>query len=148
MSGSTPNPYLRNAVMTASPEQLQLMLYDGAIRFATQGREAVVEKKYEEAYNKLSRAQAIVLEMERGLNRDVAPELCERMAALYMFTYRKLVDGCVQHDPAPIDEAIGILNYERETWMMLLQKLATEAAGQAPTSEQVPTGEGSLSIQG
>ena len=41
MSGGTPNSYLRNAVMTASPEQLHLMLYDGAIRFSLQARDAI-----------------------------------------------------------------------------------------------------------
>ena len=51
--------YLKNTVMTASPEQLQLMLYDGAIRFATRGRDALSRKDYEGAYNSLERAQRI-----------------------------------------------------------------------------------------
>lgn len=126
MTSGSSNQYLRDAVMTASPEQLQLMLYDGAIRFANQGREAIDQGDHEQAYEKLTRAQRIVLEMEQGLNHSVAPELCRRMSALYMFVYRKLIDGCVQRDIMAIDEALKILNYERETWIMLMDKLAAE----------------------
>lgn len=124
-----PNPYLRDAVMTASPEQLQLMLYEGAIRFASQGREAVQSRRYEDAFHSLTRAQRIVLEMHQGLNHDVAPELCDRMASLYAYVYRKLVDGCVRKDTAAIDEALRILRYERDTWLMLMDKLAKERTG-------------------
>lgn len=147
MSGSQPNAYLRDAVLTASPEQLQLMLYDGAIRFAMQGREAIVARNYEVAFEKLSRAQKIVLEMERGLRPEIAPELCSRMAGLYMFIYRKLVDGCVEHSTAALDEALQILRYERETWRLLIDKIATESA----SVDAVPAGvagEGGLSIEG
>jgi flagellar protein FliS len=148
MSGSQPNAYLRDAVMTASQEQLQLMLYDGAIRFATQGRAAVVARDYEQAFEKLSRAQKIVLEMERGLRPEVAPELCARMSGLYLFAYRKLVDGCVDHNPAAIDEALDILRYERETWSMLLDKIARESASAVAQPAGVAGGGSSLSVEG
>lgn len=131
--------YLREAVMTATPEQLQLMLYDGAIRFAMQGREALVRKDYEQVFEKLSRAQRIVLEMHGGLRFEVNPELCERMAALYMFIYRKLVDGNVHHDLAGVEDALKILRMERETWQLLCDRLARERAGEAATP---PAGSG------
>jgi len=134
--------------MTASPEQLQLMLYDGAIRFATQGREAITARNHELAFEKLSRAQKIVLEMERGLRPEIAPELCARMAALYLFIYRKLVDGCVEHDVKPVDEALELLRFERETWRMLLDKIARESAGpRGPVMAEQPSA-GSLSVEG
>ncbi|UCG17857.1 MAG: flagellar protein FliS, partial [Phycisphaerales bacterium] len=47
MARPTPNSYLRNAVMTATPEQLHLMLYDGAIRFTLQARDAIEARDYE-----------------------------------------------------------------------------------------------------
>ena len=92
MGDSGENHYLRDAVMTATPEQLQLMLYDGCIRFTRQGRDAIQHKDYETSYEKLTRAQNIVLEMQNGLNYDVNRELCERVASIYGFLYRKLVD--------------------------------------------------------
>ena len=56
------NPYLRTKVMTASPEELRLMLIEGAIRFLREGRNAMVQKKYEAQYEALSDAKNIVLE--------------------------------------------------------------------------------------
>jgi flagellar protein FliS len=144
---SSTNAYLRDAVMTASPEQLQLMLYDGAIRFASQGRDAIEADQYEDVYNKLSRAQRIVLEMQQGLNRDVAPDLCDRMSALYSYIYRRLVDGCVNRDANAVDDAIKLLRFERDTWVMLIEKLTRERGGAAaaPVSEVEA---GSLAIEG
>lgn len=128
MSFATPNAYLRDAVMTASPEQLHLMLYDGAIRFALQAKDALAARNYEASYNKLSRAQAIILEMQNGLRPEVNPELCERMAAIYMFLYRKLVDASVKRDTGCIDDVLQVLHYQRETWVMLIDQVAKERA--------------------
>ena len=44
---ATINPYLRNQVLTASPEQLRLMLYDGALRFMRAGKVGLAEKNYD-----------------------------------------------------------------------------------------------------
>ncbi|NOX57458.1 MAG: flagellar export chaperone FliS [Planctomycetes bacterium] len=143
--------YLRDAVMTASPEQLQLMLYDGAIRFARQGRDALEAKDFETAFERLSRAQKIVLEMQQGLNFDVDRELCERMSGLYMFAYRKLVDACCQHAVGDVDDALRVLEYERQTWVMLVDKLLKLDASQVvDLSTQVPAGStgGALSVEG
>jgi flagellar protein FliS len=118
------NPYLRDAVLTATPEQLQLMLYDGAIRFAMQAREALLKKDYETAYLRLTRAQNIVIEMLSGLNYDVNAELCRRMASIYNFIYRKLVDACVRREVEGIDDALKVLRTERETWQLLVEKVS------------------------
>jgi len=123
MTDTADNPYLRDAVLTATPEQLQLMLYDGAIRYARQARDAIVKKDYEISYNRLMRAQRIVVEMENGLNFDVNPELCERVASIYTFLYRKLVDANVHRDVDAIDEAVRVLRIERETWQILVDKV-------------------------
>ena len=152
MTATANNSYLRDAILTATPEQLQLMLYDGAIRFATEGREAVEQKRYDESYEKLSRAQKIVLEMQQGLNHEVAPELCDRMAALYNFIYRRLVEGCVRKDPAAINDAIKILQIERETWVIVMEKLADARAAHnsvpiRPAAPGAETG-GGLCVEG
>ncbi len=129
--------YLRDAVMTATPEQLQLMLYDGAIRFATQGRDAILAKDHERIYDRFSRAQRIVLEMQSSLRPEVNPSLCAQMASLYNFIYRKLVDANIHRDLAACDDALKILQYQRETWVMLIEKLKAERAGL--TSPSAPT---------
>ncbi len=125
--------YLRNAVLTATPEQLHLMLYDGAIRFALKGQEAIRAKDREGAFSALERAQRIVLELAAGLRREINPELVDRMGALYSFIYRRLVDANVNQDEQALEEALRILRYQRETWVLLMEKLKKELpAGVAP----------------
>lgn len=126
--------YLKNAVMTAPPEQLQLMLLDGAIRFTLRGQDALGAKDYEGAFNGFERAQRIVLQLIAGLNREVNPELVDQMASLYHFIYDRLVEANHKHDARPADDALRILRHQRETWMMLLDKLAAERAVVEPTN--------------
>lgn len=130
--------YLRTKIFTATPEQLQLMLYDGAIRFTEQGKAALQKSDFEGVYNALSRAQKIITELQCGLKHDMAPELCGRLSALYTFVFRKLVDASIHHTMEPIDEALQILKYQRETWVMLLDQLGKAKAGAAATRIDMP----------
>ena len=95
--------YLRTKVFTATPEQLQLMLYDGAIRFGEQAKAALELKNFEQSYNLISRVQKILTELSCTLKHDVAPELCGKLAALYNFVYRKLIEANVEHTTAPLE---------------------------------------------
>ena len=137
------NPYFKTRVLTASPEELHLMLYDGAIKFAGQAREAIAGGDIERSYNLLVRSQNIVLELLNGLKRDLAPEVCNKQAALYNFIYRRLVDANLHKDTAALDDAIKILNYCRETWTLVIDKLA-EQKGVAPKSTATENGEQKL----
>jgi flagellar protein FliS len=138
MADPNENPYLRDAVMTATPEQLQLMLYDGCIRYATQAREAIERKDYETSYDKLTRAQHIILEMQNGLNYEVNRGLCERVASIYNFLYRKLVDASVRRDVDAIDDALRVLRIERETWQILVDKVNKVRAPDSAEDKQSP----------
>jgi len=117
------NAYLRDAILTATPEQLQLMLYDGAIRLCLQARDAIEKKDYETSYLRLTRAQNIIQEMQNGLNYDVNRELCERVASVYNFLYRRLVEANLQRSVDAIDDALKVLRIERETWQILVDKV-------------------------
>lgn len=145
MTTAADNPYLRDAVMTATPEQLQLMLYDGALRYCLQGRESLSSKRYEESYERLTRAQNIILEMQAGLNFDVNPELCKRVASVYNFLYRKLVDANVKHDVQAIDDAVRVLRIERETWQLLVDKVIKATAEDTSTRFSAPAAPSSTS---
>lgn len=137
--GNQSQEYLKNAVMTATPEQLQLMLYDGAIRFALRGGEGIRAGDREASFNALDRAQRIVLELNSGIRADVNPELAEQMAALYSFVYRRLVDANLNQDIQAIDEAVRILRHQRETWVMLMEKIRDgEGAPATPPPAAAP----------
>jgi flagellar protein FliS len=143
-NANSSSEYLKNAVMTATPEQLQLMLYDGAIRFAVRGLEAIRAKDREAALLALERAQLIVLEMGNGIRREVNPELADRMGAIYSFVYRRLIDANVKQDEQALQDALRILRYERESWQLLVEKLQKETPGSAtagPTESSGSTDE-------
>jgi len=128
--------YLRTKVLTANPEQLRLMLYEGAVKFCRQARDALSRKDYEGMYNGLVRAQKIVLELSTSLDHKVDPVLCERLASLYNYVYMRLVDANMERDLAAIDEAIHLIDYERQTWVMLLDQLTEEReSGRDPVAE-------------
>jgi flagellar protein FliS len=123
--------YLKTKVMTASPEMLTLMLWDGAIRFAEQGKDAIQKKDIEGSYKALMRSQKIVMELSSGLRHNIDPDLCGKLAALYNFIYMRLVDANLKKNPALVDDALEIMRHQRETWVMLMDKLAQERAQQA-----------------
>ena len=128
MHTDTSGEYLKSAVMTATPEKLQLMLYDGAIRFGRQAREALVARNFETSCEKLLRAQQIVTALQDGLRPEVNAALCKQMADLYQFVYARRVDANTRHDVSALDEALQILEHQRETWRMLMEKTREIAA--------------------
>lgn len=136
MSHDAQSEYLRNAVMTATPEQLQMMLYDGAIRFARQAREALERRDFETSCERLIRAQNIVTALENGLRPEVNASLCEQLAALYGFIFRRLVDANMHRDIGAVDDALRILEHQRETWRLLMDKLR----GVEPAATSSPAG--------
>lgn len=118
--------------MTASPEQLQIMLLDGAIRFATKAADCIQKKDRESAFGALDRAQRITLELGIGLNPEANSEMVEQMRALYNFVYKRLIDANMNQDVQAIDEAVRILKHQRDTWTLIAEKVkgvpnATEA---------------------
>jgi flagellar secretion chaperone FliS len=129
MSQAPANAYLKTKVLTAAPEELRLLLLDGAIRFATQGREGLTRKDYEAGYNGLSQCRAIILELITTIRPEADPELAARVRSLYTFMFSEIVEASFEKDPARLDNVIRLLQYERETWAMLHQKLAEERAG-------------------
>lgn len=142
------NAYLRTQILTARPEQLTLMLFDGAIRFTRAGREAIGQHDYESSFNSLQRAEQIMVELLNSLRHDVDDSLCKRQASLYLFVYSKLVEANMSHRAEPLDDALNILATLRETWTLLIDKLQTEASEntyQRPEQMSRPT---ALSIQG
>lgn len=128
--------YLKTQVMTATPEMLQLMLWDGAIRFAEQGKEAILQKDIEGSYKALLRSQKIVMEMSATLRREVDPDLCGKLSALYNFIYRRLVDANLKKEPKLVDDALEIMRHQRETWVMLMDKIAQQRASEAMANAQ------------
>jgi flagellar secretion chaperone FliS len=152
MNSQAAQSYLKTKVLTATAEQLQLMLYDGAIRFAEQGRAALEKKDFQASHHALIRAQKIINELISGLRRDVYPELCGKLASLYTYAHRNLVGANTRHQVSMVDEALKVLRFQRDTWAMLLEKVGKTKAADAVRAGEAPPPdlrmESTLSIQG
>ncbi len=149
------NPYLKTKVMTASPQELRLMLYEGVLRFARQTQQALTQNRWEVFCDALLRTQNIVLELSASMRSEAAPELCEKLDALYMYIYQRLVDVNITRDSAILDEVLSLLTYEKQSWEMLMAKIDEEAASPGiltPSSNDSETSQqlaaGGLSVSG
>lgn len=130
--------YLRTKVLTAGPEELRLMLLDGALRFTRQGREGLVNKDYEASYAGFTKCRNILMELT-NVKPDVDPELKRRVTSVYMFMYVHLTEGSFEKDLAKVDKVIELLEYERETWVLAMQAAAKERGSVAGTIGQPET---------
>ncbi len=134
-SSKNTNEYMKTKILTAQPEQLQMMLYDGCIRFCEQAREAIVDEEFEKSYSLLTRAENIIWELNNTMNVDIAPETCGKMRSLYMFCYDRLMKANLDRDIKQVDEALDIIRHIRETWSMVMEKYKEEQLAQQPQSQ-------------
>lgn len=107
--------YRQTQVSTASQGELLLMLFDGAIRFARQGKEFMLQGDLEQSNGKLIRAQDIVNELILALDLDVG-EIALNLQQLYTYIYELLVQANVKKEPEIVDEAVRMLQELRDTW--------------------------------
>jgi flagellar protein FliS len=84
------NQYQNNQVTTASPEQILIMLYDGAIRFVRQARLAIVDGRQGDKAAAIGKAVAIITEFSNTLNHEVGGEVAMDLHRLYDFMVREL----------------------------------------------------------
>ena len=112
---ASPNAYRENSIMTASPEQLVVMLYDGAGRFLRQAEGSMLEGSWLKASEKLSRAEAIIDELLATLDMD-AGEVADRLQSIYVFCKTRLIEARIERDAARVDQVARLLSELREAW--------------------------------
>lgn len=123
-----PQAYLRTKVLTASPAELRLLLLDGAIRFAEQTKSGYEARDFEKGLDGTTKCQAILTELMCSLRHDHNPQLCEKLSALYTYMYKRMVEASLSKSAEAVQEVIGLLQYDRETWSMLMKELAAKSA--------------------
>ena len=83
MVNAAAEAYKRQQIMTATPEALTLMLYNGALRFMSEGKEALEKKDYESANNSIIKAEKIITEFRVTLDLDY--EISHQLLPLYNY---------------------------------------------------------------
>jgi flagellar protein FliS len=126
MKPSATKTWLQHRIAASSANELQLMLYDGALRFARQARAALVDRKLDVAQDNFERVDAILAELEAGLRPEIAPDLCGNYASLYQFCTRRLNEANFKHQLEPLDDAIHMFEHLRDTWRMVLERIQSE----------------------
>ena len=112
---ASPNAYRENSILTASPEQLVVMLYDGAGRFLRQAEGSMIEGSWLKASEELSRAEAIIDELLATLDMD-AGEVADRLQSIYVFCKTRLIEARIERDAARVDQVARLLSELREAW--------------------------------
>jgi flagellar protein FliS len=133
--------YLESRALTAPPYRLHLMLIEGAIRFGRQAGDALRRGDELAAAAPLMRLVDIVGELLVGV-RGQQTDLNRQIAGVYLYLFRAVSIAKINSDPAKLAEALELLEFERQTWQMLCDKLGGEkseirilpVAGSSPTS--------------
>ncbi len=115
------NQYKQNTVFSATPEELTLMLYDGAIKFMNIGKYHIENKNIDKAHEALIRAQDIIIELNSSLNMEY--EVSENLRRLYDFIIEKLIDANIYKQIEPVEEALEIVTEMRDTWKEAMLKV-------------------------
>jgi flagellar secretion chaperone FliS len=110
-----PNVYRESAVLTATPEQLVVMLYDGANRFLTQSAVAMRESRAGLAGEKLRRAEAIIDELLATLDMSVG-QIAEQLQALYLFFKEHLMAARLEQNADKVEEVARLMRELRAAW--------------------------------
>ena len=110
------NPYLQTQVQSRTPLELVVMLYDGALRFCTEAREAIEHRDVAKRGRAISRAMAIISELHCTLNMEEGGEVAQSLDKLYGFVRDRLMDASIRQDARPLDEAMRVLTTLREGW--------------------------------
>ena len=116
------NPYQKyqqNSVMTASGQELTLMLYNGCLRFIKLAKRAMEEKQFEDKNTNLIKAQAIIQELQITLNRDV--EVADNMGQLYEYIHNRLIEANMKNDIAILEEVEGHVRELTDTWKQVMK---------------------------
>jgi flagellar protein FliS len=122
-SGIATNRYLQNTILTASPEELTLMLYNGLVKFIMQAQYAIDEKNNDKAHNCIIRAQDIVLHFSATLDRSY--EVSHGLEQMYDYMYRRLLDANIKKSSEILEEVLGFAKELRDTWSQAM-KLAKQ----------------------
>lgn len=112
--------YNRSRILTASPAELTLLLYDGAIKFCNLAIVAIEKKDIPAAHTNIVKVEKIIEEFRSTLNRDYP--VAEDFDRVYCYLLRRLQDANVKKDIDIIDEILEHLRSMRDTWKQVMQQ--------------------------
>lgn len=124
--------YRANSILTASPGQLVLMMYDGVLKSLALAQEAFKlpdtdTRRIETINQHLLKAQAILTELQAGLNLDAGGDFAKTMYRLYDYHNRRLLEANMRKQVEPIAEVERLVRELRDAWAQMLAQQDTGA---------------------
>lgn len=124
--------YRANAILTASPGQLVLMLYDGALQAMALAQQAFAQpasdpRRLETIHQQLQKAQRILAELQGGLNFETGGDFARTMHRLYDYHLQRLYEANLRKQAEPLVEVEELVRGLREAWAEMLQKQSADA---------------------
>lgn len=111
--------YGTNKVLTATPAELTLMLYEGAIKFCNIAQMAMEKRDYEKANLNMQKARNIIVELQTTLNFDYP--VAKDFDTIYSFIFERMTAANVSKDPAIVDEILVQLREIRDIWKQVMK---------------------------
>lgn len=125
--GNNPfNEYMRNKVMTATPAELTLMLYEGAVKFGNISIKAIEDGDIETAHANIVKVQNIIDEFRRTL--DFKYPVAQDFENIYSYLSRRLIEANIHKDKEIMEEVVKHLRSMRDNWKEVMKKATQEKA--------------------
>ena len=122
MTQANPNPYAQynnNKIMTASPAELTLMLYDGAIKFGNIAIKAIEEKDIPKAHTNIVKVQNIIEYLRATL--DMKYPVAQDFENIYSYLDQRLLQANIKKDPEILEEVNEHLRAVRDNWKEVMR---------------------------
>ncbi len=119
MAFNAATAYKNNSIQTASPADLTLMLYEGAIKFCNIAIVAIENKDIQKANMNIIKAQKIIVELRATL--DFKYPVAKEFEVVYDYIYRRLVESNIKKEKEILEEALGYIREMRDTWKEVMR---------------------------
>lgn len=112
--------YENNKIMTASPAEVTLMLYEGAIKFCNKAIIAIENGETEKAHVNIKKTQRIIEEFRNTLDHKY--KVAEDFDRIYVYILRRLLEANMKKDKAILEEVNMHLRSVRDTWKEVMRR--------------------------
>lgn len=111
--------YKDNKILTATPAELTLMLYEGAIKFCNVALTAIEKNDIEKANTNIIKAEKIITELRATL--DFKYPVANQFEMVYDYIYRRLIEANIKKDKEILEDALTYIREMRDTWKEVMK---------------------------
>jgi flagellar protein FliS len=123
---ANPRAYQEQAILTATPGQLVVLLYDGIIRFLRQADAAFGEQAVAHGHERLTRAEAIIDELQATLDMSQGA-VAENLEGIYVFWKKLIWEIRLERDREKLERLIRMVSNLRDGWAQIAQSAEAPA---------------------